>query len=610
MKKTIKFLLIGLTGAYGSGCTTLAQAICNESTSFVKQDLIDNINDRIKQIYKDINKLSQNETKDLVKIKELSHELNEILSKRKYINEVLRFEAPEIQYISMSSILVAASLLFIGSESYNKFKSDNIDVCKKISDFNDIWREVINIYFTKNEYEEYEYTQIDSFLVAVESLKSDIKEAECGTENGTESLLQYWGDNYRKYGNPFGGTEISYVNAECLAEKTKKLIKYYKNRKDTNKKTCFVIDAFRNPAEVDYFRKRYAQFYLISLYADKEVRKHRILVKSKHKNDFSEWFERIDRRDSGDDNDITDFYSQNVSRCCYLSDIAIGNNIRYKTYSLDNELVEKLLKYYALLISPGCVPPSKEETLMNLAYSISLRSTCISRKVGAVITDKKGFIVGMGWNDVAHTQIGCGYLTADDYKTNSTYLIDLLKSNSDSSIDEVISELPSNFAFCYKDALSQKKVHHKVNNIDFKSIIKKYLPEKSSDSIYEDIDKNVKDKIKKTISIKRLEYCRSLHAEENALLQVASRGGVGVEGGAIYTSTFPCELCAKKIYQSGIKEVYYTEPYPNSISESVFLKDGVNDIKLIPFEGVKSSAYYRLYKTPLDLKESQLIDYY
>jgi len=108
-------------------------------------------------------------------------------------------------------------------------------------------------------------------------------------------------------------------------------------------------------------------------------------------------------------------------------------------------------------------------------------------------------------------------------------------------------------------------------------------------------------------SIKRLEYCRAPHAEENALLQIASRGGIGVKGGIIYTTTFPCELCAKKIYQSGLKKIYYTEPYPNNKSELI-LKDGIRNVEWQQFEGVKSFSYFKLFKPIYDKKEAQRLD--
>jgi len=121
-------------------------------------------------------------------------------------------------------------------------------------------------------------------------------------------------------------------------------------------------------------------------------------------------------------------------------------------------------------------------------------------------------------------------------------------------------------------------------------------------------NRTVFETIIEKLDIKRLEYCRALHAEENALLQASRRGGMGVQGGTIYTTTFPCELCAKKIRQAGIKKIVYTEPYPDTISESVFLKEGGQLPEIKQFEGVKFTAYSRLFKPKFNKKERQQLE--
>ncbi|WP_235846252.1 deaminase [Morganella psychrotolerans] len=54
-------------------------------------------------------------------------------------------------------------------------------------------------------------------------------------------------------------------------------------------------------------------------------------------------------------------------------------------------------------------------------------------------------------------------------------------------------------------------------------------------------------------------HTRSLHAEENAFLQISKYGGTGVQHGSLYTTASPCELCAKKAYQLGIKEIVFID---------------------------------------------------
>lgn len=40
-------------------------------------------------------------------------------------------------------------------------------------------------------------------------------------------------------------------------------------------------------------------------------------------------------------------------------------------------------------------------------------------------------------------------------------------------------------------------------------------------------------------------HTRSLHAEENAFLQIAKYGGQAISGGIPFTTASPCELCSK-----------------------------------------------------------------
>ena len=91
---------------------------------------------------------------------------------------------------------------------------------------------------------------------------------------------------------------------------------------------------------------------------------------------------------------------------------------------------------------------------------------------------------------------------------------------------------------------------------------------------------------------KILDYCRALHAEENAILNVTRTGSSSeLKEATLYTSTYPCNLCANKITQVGIKKVVYFEPYPMKEAKDI-LSDG--NVKQEPFEGVTFNAYFRL----------------
>lgn len=65
------------------------------------------------------------------------------------------------------------------------------------------------------------------------------------------------------------------------------------------------------------------------------------------------------------------------------------------------------------------------------------------------------------------------------------------------------------------------------------------------------------------------EICRAVHAEQNVLIQAASTG-VSIKGATLYTTTYPCSICAKMLINAEIKEVVYSGEYPDTMSENLF----------------------------------------
>ena len=52
----------------------------------------------------------------------------------------------------------------------------------------------------------------------------------------------------------------------------------------------------------------------------------------------------------------------------------------------------------------------------------------------------------------------------------------------------------------------------------------------------------------------------ALHAEQNAILY-AAKNNVSIEGSTLYVTLSPCISCARVIYTTGIKKVYYLNSY-------------------------------------------------
>ena len=72
----------------------------------------------------------------------------------------------------------------------------------------------------------------------------------------------------------------------------------------------------------------------------------------------------------------------------------------------------------------------------------------------------------------------------------------------------------------------------------------------------------------------RHELCRGLHAEQNAIVQ-ASVFGVSTRGATLYTTKFPCMICAKMIINAEIAEVVYDREYEDQLSRELLLSSSV-----------------------------------
>lgn len=100
-------------------------------------------------------------------------------------------------------------------------------------------------------------------------------------------------------------------------------------------------------------------------------------------------------------------------------------------------------------------------------------------------------------------------------------------------------------------------------------------------------------------------HTRALHAEENAFLQLAKYGGIGIKGGNLFTTASPCELCSKKAYQLGIRNIYYIDPYPGISVRHILSFKNIHGSKpeMHLFVGAIGRAYTTLYSQKLSIKD-------
>jgi len=389
------------------------------------------------------------------------------------------------------------------------------------------------------------------------------------------ALFQAFGDNIRFSGNALEKT-IRPDQLFSLMDRVRHLIECANAfcSSQSDKRVRVAIDAIRNPLELVYLRKHIAGLYVVAITADDKERRARLLeggVLSKKDVDA------IDAKEYAETKHLTDyasFVSQNLKECIQKSDIFVANpGSPGQLASSVRFLNAQLIRYVALALRPGLVTPTRDERCMQIAFVAKLNSGCISRQVGAVVADENHSIHALGWNDTPKGQTPCllrdvnALLSGSDSDSFSEYEKTEVKLRSHlekkfRGRDQVKQMHGLRCPFCFKDAYNQTE--GKDNQV----------------------------------------HTRSLHAEENAFLQLAKRGGPGIAGGVLFTTSSPCELCSKKAYQLGIREVVYVDPYPG-ISMTHVLKSGPDSVrpKLRLFSGAVGHAYHRLYEALLSIKD-------
>jgi dCMP deaminase len=72
----------------------------------------------------------------------------------------------------------------------------------------------------------------------------------------------------------------------------------------------------------------------------------------------------------------------------------------------------------------------------------------------------------------------------------------------------------------------------------------------------------------------RVELCRGLHAEQNAIIQAALHG-VSVNGAIVYTTLHPCITCTKMLINAGVAAVFFREGYVDALAVEMFKEAGI-----------------------------------
>lgn len=374
------------------------------------------------------------------------------------------------------------------------------------------------------------------------SLSAYIKDIWCGRnkdkkmEAATKKELQDIGNELRKQNGD-----------DFLAKKAVEIAS-----KKADDKNQLVFDNIRNLKEADYLRKEFPNLFLIAVDCSSRIRWDRVKQEYKARGEDEDQFEIDNRRDQFEE---WNEHGQQVELCVDDADIMIDNDETFETRGIAIEKLKAKIEPYVNLLNAKLRPPTAFESYMSIAYSASLMSQCIKRRVGAVIVDeRKDAILAIGYNENPHPIKPCLIAYYQCYR-------DLYKIKYFEELERKGEKCP--------------KCGQQIKDVKYPFL----CPTKDCNF---DLDKHF-------IRDKAMNRCTALHAEEKAILSAGSRN---IENCTIYTTTFPCFTCAQKIVYSKLGSVVYVEPYPDEDSIRI-----LKEAKIIvrKFEGVKAKAYFKVF---------------
>ncbi|NHN25177.1 hypothetical protein FIA58_005745 [Flavobacterium jejuense] len=586
------FTILGLTGRTGSGCSELAEIL---STNFDKISNIRQVDDIAESVFQKKYQIVQNYTQQnwkKYKVIEYKKVLFFMLlpllknnSKNKHLSDYYRY------YLKEESDISKISEIKISLENLIKNDSPLVD---EIVELGDLTKVRIK---TKLE-------NLNKIFWGPEFNKLSDKVNLLLKDNGIIErimLLHHTANNFRKSGRPFKTYKSDPKNIYTIAKVINRIIKATK-QESKNEECHIVIDSLRNSLEINFFKERFSAFYLIAVKND--ARKSNI-INSYFKVDSKV----VDRLIEIDETEYkcTDyqkgiFYAPDVQNCIQIADYHVNYNIfqsdkESKEDNLKNNfsffsVQEQLMKLQALIQQPGIITPDPTERIMQVAYTAKLNSGCISRQVGAVVTDNEFSTKAIGWNDVPKGAIPCAFRNVKDISTKQYGFTKFELGEGLKETEQINSDEADNLL----DNESKKFNEYVKSNYSEEKLPTESLGGRNCPYCFKQAYNTFSGE-------KNQVHTRSLHAEENAMMQISRSGGQGLKDGFLFTTASPCELCAKKAYQLGVRTIYYIDPYPGISRNHILKSNSKTDPKMVLFSGAVGRAYHKLYEPFLSQKD-------
>lgn len=326
---------------------------------------------------------------------------------------------------------------------------------------------------------------------------------------------------------------------------------------------AFILRQLKHPDEVYRLRQIYGDgFHLLGLYAPTDSRRKNLIEMGMTENQTGALIQR--------DEDEGLEFGQKLRDTFHLADAFV----KVLGSQDQDETQKQLQRFVDLLFGSKIETPTKDEFGMSLAQAGALRSSSLSRQVGAAILTKGGEILSIGTNEVP--SFGGGLYWGDGYDKRDHRVG---QDSSDAMKRQILLEILETIVPGWTDlstATQKKKLAKSLKRLEGSRLMG------------------------------LTEFGRAVHAEMEAI-SAAARLGAPIKDAILYTTTFPCHVCTKHIVAAGISRVVFIEPYPKSLayelhSDSVAVEGALGgdtpDVPRVifePFVGISPRRYSDLF---------------
>lgn len=331
-------------------------------------------------------------------------------------------------------------------------------------------------------------------------------------------------------------------------------------------KIAFIIDQLKRPEEASLLRQVYKdQFFLCSVVETKASRIDNLMGQGASRIEAQSLM-KIDKKENDTD------WGQQVQKTVLESDYFHNNNNLNPL-----KIRERIHRFIELIHGHNGLPPTRQEFGMMQAHTASLGSLCLSRQVGAAILDAEGNLLSVGRNDVP--KFGGGLyesVAGSEQRDNRCVHYENKECHNDSNKSQLKADITLEIEKIISDKVKVKQIVEVIESSKIKNLI---------------------------------EFSRSIHAEMDAIISLVRKGVKIGKGCILYTTTFPCHICARHIITAGIEKVVYIEPYEKSLAIDLHkdsltttntIKDAVTgeplQVEISSFHGVSPRKYQAFFQ--------------